>query len=128
MTIKSFWLNLDSYELLHAAYLWNEQEPKDEWEYAEKTDPIISATIRMLKEAIKFKRISLIDSSGCTTAESYVMRIQEQVSSSFNITLETLIPRENLKKFADYIGFWGGVLNPPKEADINRLCNQFSLY
>ena len=27
-----------------------------------------------------------------------------------------------------YIGFWGGVLNPPKEADINRLCSQFSLY
>jgi hypothetical protein len=32
------------------------------------------------------------------------------------------------QKFPGYIGFWGGVLNPPKEADINRLCSQFSLY
>ena len=27
--------------------------------------------------------------------------------------------------FSRYIGVWGGVLYPPKEADIKRLCSQF---
>ena len=30
------------------------------------------------------------------------------------------------KKEPDYIGFWGGLRYPPKEAEINRLCNQLS--
>ena len=43
------------------------------------------------------------------------------------------VQSEHLRKWfaqtdSDYIGFWGGVLYPPKEADINRLCSQFSLY
>jgi transposase len=32
--------------------------------------------------------------------------------------------REYIK--ADYIGFWGGLRDPPKEADTYRLCSQLS--
>ena len=49
----------------------------------------------------------------------------------FHISLCTLLPVIGIsghENYSDYVGFWGGVLNPPKEADINRLCSQFSLY
>ncbi len=29
-------------------------------------------------------------------------------------------------KIADYIGFWGGLLKPPKDPEIKRFCNQLS--
>ena len=29
-------------------------------------------------------------------------------------------------KRSDYIGFWGGQRYPPKEAEMQRLCNQLS--
>jgi len=29
-------------------------------------------------------------------------------------------------KFTDYIGFWGGLLNPLKDPEIRRFCNQLS--
>jgi hypothetical protein len=32
----------------------------------------------------------------------------------------------NILNLSDYNGFWGAHLNPPIEAEINRLCNQFS--
>ena len=31
---------------------------------------------------------------------------------------------ELLKKYTDYIRFWGGLRYPPKEAEIYRLCSQ----
>ena len=30
------------------------------------------------------------------------------------------------EKAPDYIGFWGGLRYPPKEAEMQRLCNQLS--
>jgi len=32
----------------------------------------------------------------------------------------------SMGKKTDYIGFWGGLRYPPKEAEMQRLCNQLS--
>jgi hypothetical protein len=103
MTVKSFWLNLNEYELFHAAYLWNGQEPKGLDCFLKEHDQVIKATYGMLKGAVQCSKIKISESN------------YTSVMMGDYTDLSTVITRASLKAFAETTAFRPDFLFKPEQ-------------